>query len=160
MNGNPGIRPVWVYADVVCDLFHYGHVEFFRLARALGDRLIVGIVSDLDVASYKPAPIMTYEERVAVVRCCRFVDRVLDGPAPLYCTRKFLDEIGVDYCCHGDDMSQDELHHWYYDLASSHRLKVVPYTSTISSRQIIRRIVDRARDGTLRMTTEPSCPNS
>jgi ethanolamine-phosphate cytidylyltransferase len=156
MSGNPGTRPVWIYADVVCDLFHYGHVEFFRLARALGDRLIVGIVSDLDVASYKPAPIMTYEERVAVVRSCRLVDRVLDCPAPLYCTRKFLDEIGADYCCHGDDMRQEELHHWYHDIVPAGRLKVVPYTVKISSRQIVDRIVNRARDGTLRMTTEPS----
>jgi cytidyltransferase-like protein len=153
MNGASGKRPVWIYADVVCDLFHYGHVEFFQHARALGDRLIVGIVGDRDVASYKPAPIMSYEERVAVVRSCRFVDRMLDVPAPLYCTRKFLDEIGADYCCHGDDMNQDELHHWYHDLVAAGRLKVVPYTPKISSRQIVERIVNR--DRTLRVATEP-----
>jgi len=152
MRENQSARLVWIYADVVCDLFHHGHVEFFRLARALGDRLVVGVVSDLDVASYKPAPIMTYDERVAVVRSCRLVDRVLDGPAPLYCTRKFLDEIGADYCCHGDDMSREELDHWYHDLAPAGRLKVVPYTPRISSRQIVERIVKRAPNGTLRIT--------
>jgi cytidyltransferase-like protein len=143
MSGNPEIAPVWVYADVVCDLFHYGHVEFFRHARALGDRLVVGLVGDSDVASYKPAPIMTFEERLAVVRGCRFVDRVLDEPAPLHCTRAFLDRIGASYCCHGDDMTAAELHHWYGDLVSTGGLKVVRYTANISSRLIVERVASR-----------------
>jgi glycerol-3-phosphate cytidylyltransferase-like family protein len=29
-----------VYTDVVADLFHWGHVEFFHLARELGDLLV------------------------------------------------------------------------------------------------------------------------
>jgi cytidyltransferase-like protein len=152
MSDNHATPPVWIYADVVCDLFHHGHVEFFRHARALGDRLVVGLVGDSDVASYKPAPIMTFEERVAVVRGCRFVDRVLDEPAPLHCTREFLDAIGADFCCHGNDMTAAELDHWYHDLASANRLKVLPYTSGISSRQIINRIILRMQDGTLRKT--------
>jgi glycerol-3-phosphate cytidylyltransferase len=146
MSGSDGGKSVCVYADAVCDLFHYGHVEFFRQARALGDRLIVGINSDRDAAVYKPPPIMTHAERVAVVRGCRFVDQVLDAPPPLYCTRSFLDEIGADFCCHGDDMSAQELARWYGDLMPSGRLKLVRYTPTISSRQIVARIVDRLRE--------------
>jgi len=148
MSSNPSTRLVWIYADVVCDLFHYGHVEFFRRARALGDRLVVGLVSDRDVLSYKPAPIMAYEERAAVVRSCRLVDRVLDFPAPLYCTPRFLDDIGADYCCHGDDMSEGELDRWYHAVAAVARLKVVRYTPDISSRQIVARIVNRLHDKT------------
>jgi cytidyltransferase-like protein len=153
MSENPKAGPVWVYADVVCDLFHYGHVEFFRHARAFGDRLVVGLVGDTDVASYKPAPIMTFEERVAVVRGCRFVDRVLDEPAPLHCTRAFLDEIGASYCCHGDDMTAEELRHWYGDLTSTGGLKVVRYTPKISSRLIVSRIASRIRDDNIGEST-------
>jgi len=138
-----GGKPITIYADVVCDLFHYGHVEFFRQARALGDRLVVGLVSDRNVATYKPAPILIHAERVAVVRGCRFVDQVLDEPPPLHCTRAFLDEIGADFCCHGDDMGQKELAFWYGDLIPSGRLKVVRYTPTISTRQIVARIAER-----------------
>jgi cytidyltransferase-like protein len=148
MNEKPNVAPVWVYADVVCDLFHYGHVEFFRRARALGDRLVVGLVGDSDVASYKPAPIMNFEERLAVVRGCRFVDRVLEEPAPLHCTRAFLDRIGASHCCHGDDMTAAELRHWYGDLVSDGGLKVVHYTANISSRLIIARIASRLQDRT------------
>jgi cytidyltransferase-like protein len=141
---------VWVYADAVCDLFHPGHIEFFRQARKLGDRLIVGLVSDADAAKYKPAPIMTHSERVAVVRACRFVDSVLDEPAPLYCTCQFLDRIGAAFACHGDDFPPDEISHWYADLIPAGRIRVVPYTRGISSRQVIERVAERLRSGTLR----------
>lgn len=142
--------PVWVYVDVVFDLFHHGHVEFLRQARSLGDRLIVGLVNDDDVASYKPRPIMTMAERAGVVAACRFVDRVVPD-APLHCTRAFLDSIGAAFVCHGDDFTPDELAYWYRDLSGTDRLKVVRYTSSISSRQIIERIAGRLRDGSLRI---------
>jgi cytidyltransferase-like protein len=144
---------IWVYADAVCDLFHVGHVEFFRQARKLGDRLIVGLVSDSDASSYKPAPIMTFAERAEVVRACRLVDRVLDNPAPLFCTRQFLDGIGADFACHGDDFAPAEIAHWYADLIPSGRIRVVPYTRGISSRDVIERVATRLRAGSLRSRT-------
>jgi cytidyltransferase-like protein len=154
MSGNAEAHLVWIYCDVVCDLFHYGHVEFFRRARALGDRLIVGLVGDHDALSYKPAPILSFEERLAVVRACRLVDRVLDSPAPLHCTGKFLDEIGADYCCHGNDMNEQQLDYWYHDVILAGRLKIVPYTPQISSQQIVSRIVRRMREGSLGTNSE------
>tara|TARA_R110002074_G_scaffold86852_8_gene191675 strand:- start:2065 stop:2526 length:462 start_codon:yes stop_codon:yes gene_type:complete len=141
---------VWIYAEGVCDLFHAGHVEFFRQARLLGDRLVVGLISDADTTTYKPAPILNHAERLAVVRACRHVDRVLDVPAPLHTTCAFLDSIGADFCCHGDDMDTKELARWYGDLMPAGRLKVVKYSSAISSRAIIERVSDRLREGTLR----------
>src|SRR5215470_15634139 len=140
----------WVYADAVCDLFHAGHVAFFRQARLLGDRLIVGLVSDEDAATYKPAPIMSFAERLSVVRACRYVDRALDEPAPLHCTRDFLDSIGADFACHGDDFSPTEIAHWYANLMPSGRIKTVVYTRSISSRELIERIATRLRAGSLR----------
>ena len=35
-----------IYVDMIGDLFHYGHVEFLKNARKLGDKLIVGVHSD------------------------------------------------------------------------------------------------------------------
>ena len=93
---------------------------------------------------------MTLEERVGVVAACRFVDRVVPN-APLHCTRAFLDSIGAAFVCHGDDFPPEELDFWYRDLAGTGRLKVVPYTPSISSRQIIERIASRLSDGSLRI---------
>ena len=66
-----------VYTDVVGDLFHWGHVEFFRLARDLGDVLVVGVHDDDTVAVYKRRPILTLDERIRVVAGCRWVDEVV-----------------------------------------------------------------------------------
>ena len=60
-----------VYADMVGDLFHHGHVEFLRRARDLGDELVVGVHSDATAESYKRTPVMTMDERVRVVEACR-----------------------------------------------------------------------------------------
>ena len=147
MTGNP----VWVYVDVVCDLFHPGHIEFFRKARSLGDGLIVGLVGDAEVATYKPPPIMSFAERRLVVEACRDVDRVLEAPAPLHCTPDFLDAIGAAFCVHGDDMDQPELDFWYRALLPSGRLRTVSYSAGISTRQIVARTLDRYAAGTLRL---------
>ena len=142
--------PVWIYAEGVFDLFHAGHVEFFRQARLLGDRLVVGLMSDADAASYKPAPILSHAERLAVVSACRHVDRALDEPAPLFTTCEFLDRIGAGFCCHGDDFNQTELARWYVDLMPAGRLKLVRYTAVISSRAIVDRVARRLAQGSLR----------
>jgi cytidyltransferase-like protein len=142
--------PVIVYADVVCDLFHAGHIEFFRKARALGDALHVGLVSDADVQSYKPAPIMSLAERTTVVAACRYVDRIVPNP-PLHCTRAFLDEIGAAFVCHGDDLSPADVAYWYADVIPSGRLRTVQYTAGVSSRGIIARIHARLLEGSLRV---------
>ncbi len=141
---------IWVYADVVCDLFHAGHVEFFRKARELGDRLIVGVHSDETVASYKPRPIQTMDERIAVVAACRYVDRAVPD-APLSCTEAHLDALGADFACHGDDLSAGDIQRMYSELIPVNRLKVVPYTHGIASRELVTRVADRLRDGSLRI---------
>ena len=141
---------VWVFAPGVCDLFHGGHVEFFRQARALGDRLIAGVASDATAAAYKPVPILSMEERLEVVAACRYVDRVLpDSPQRLDVAT--LDRIGADFAVHGDDITEQELERSFPGLMAAGRMKLVPYTSKISSRQIIERVAARLREGTLRV---------
>ena len=141
---------VWVFAPGVCDLFHGGHAEFFRQARALGDRLIAGVASDATAAAYKPRPILSMEERLAVVAACRYVDRVLPDSPPRV-DLAALDRMGADFAVHGDDITEQELERSFPGLMAAGRMKLVPYTAQISSRQIVERIANRLRDGTLRI---------
>lgn len=128
-----------VYADMVGDLFHHGHVEFLRQARALGDELVVGIHSDADVASYKRPPVMTMDERVGVVQGCRWVDRVIPN-APLRVSREFVEEHGLDLVVHGDDFDRERLLRMYGDPADMGILRTVPYTPGISTTEILERL--------------------
>ena len=148
-------RPVWVYVDGVCDLFHPGHVSFFRRARALGTHLLVGLHSDAEVTSYKPAPIMSFAERLEMVRACSLVDRVVEEPVPLRCTPALLDSFGADFACHADDLPEHLFRSFYADLLAVGRIRLVPYTAGISSRGIVERVRSRRKEGSLRPEPEP-----
>ena len=95
--------PVRVYVDMVGDLFHAGHVELLRSAAALGDEVVVGVLSDASAGAYKREPVMSLAERVAVVEACRYVAEVVPD-APLVLTRGFLDRMRINLVVHGDDL--------------------------------------------------------
>ena len=83
-----------VYVDIVGDLFHYGHMEFLKNARALGDYLLVGVHADDAVIAHKRKPILTMEERVACVAGCRYVDEVLPN-APWITDRDWIEKHNI-----------------------------------------------------------------
>ncbi len=63
-----------VFVSGCFDLFHYGHVEFLRLAKAQGDWLIVSVARDATVKALKREPIYPEAERLEIVRACRYVN--------------------------------------------------------------------------------------
>jgi len=127
-----------VYVDMVADLFHYGHVEFLRKARSLGDCLLAGIHPDGVLEAYKRRPILTMEERGASVAGCRYVDEVLPD-APLKVTRDWIERHAIDMVVHGDDLSDEQLDHLYREPIDMGIFRTVPYTRGISTSEIIRR---------------------
>jgi len=134
-----------VYTDMCADLFHAGHVNFLRQARALGDRLVVGIHSDETIASYKGAPVMTMEERVAVVAACRYVDQVVPD-APLAVSPRYLDALGVHVVCHADELDPAARDRMYGEILATHGLELIPYTRGISTRELRERVLARTRE--------------
>ena len=65
------------YTTGVYDLFHVGHLNLLRNARALCDRLIVGVTSD-ELVSYKhKRAVIPFHERMEIVRACQYVDAVV-----------------------------------------------------------------------------------
>lgn len=128
-----------VYADMVGDLFHHGHVEFLRLARELGDELVVGVHSDATAASYKRPPVMTMEERIGVVAACRHVDDVIPD-APLLVSEDWIARHGIDLVVHGDDLDNEAMMSMYRVPEAMGILRTVPYTPGISTSEILRRL--------------------
>jgi ethanolamine-phosphate cytidylyltransferase len=128
---------------MVGDLFHAGHVALLREARRHGDWLIVGVLSDETAASYKRRPIMTLDERVAVIAACRYVDEVIED-APLVVTEAFLDQHAISTVVHGDDLSNDGAMFVYGAAAEAGKLTYVPRVKDISTTQLIQRVLDAA----------------
>jgi glycerol-3-phosphate cytidylyltransferase len=74
------------YTTGVFDLFHVGHLNILQRAKEQCDYLIVGVSTDELCESYKhKAPIIPFEERMAIVEAIRYVDEVV----PQYDRNKF-----------------------------------------------------------------------
>lgn len=131
---------VKIYIDMVGDLFHHGHVEILKKSKALGDYLIVGVHSDDVVKSYKRKPILSMDERISVIRSCKYVDEVVDN-APLRVTNEYLNSIGADYVVHGDDMTEESKISMYGEVLD--KLKIFKYTEGVSTTNILSRINSR-----------------
>ena len=56
-------KPIRVYMDGCFDMMHYGHCNALRQARALGDQLVVGVVSDAEIIANKGPPVTPLNER-------------------------------------------------------------------------------------------------
>lgn len=132
-----------VYVDMVGDLFHAGHVAFLREARSHGDWLVVGVLSDETVASYKRRPIMTLAERVAVIEACKYVDEVI-ADSPDRVTAEFLDKHAISTVVHGDDLPLEEAETVYGPAVAEGRFIHVTRTSAISTTSLIQRVLDDA----------------
>ena len=59
------------------DPLHSGHIEYFKAAKKLGSRLVVGINSDQWLVNKKGKPFMSFNERANIVKHLDMVDDVL-----------------------------------------------------------------------------------
>lgn len=127
-----------VYVDVVADLFHVGHVRLFKRAKKEGDYLMVGVHSDKTTALYKRVPYIPQEQRYEMVKSCRYVDEVIED-APTEITEEFLNKYNIDLVIHGDDAGNHFKKQHFIPLQQG-KMKYIPYTSGVSTSEIIERI--------------------
>lgn len=72
-----GSKKIIGYTAGVYDLFHIGHLNLLKNAKAQCDKLIVGVTSD-KAAEYKgKKPFIPQEERMEIVRSIKYVDEVV-----------------------------------------------------------------------------------
>ena len=105
------------------DPLHSGHIAYFEAARALGDRLVVGINSDAWLTRKKGRPFMPAAERRAIIENLRMVDRVIefdddDGTAidAIRATRNFYIRPGTKFIfANGGDRTADNIPEMVFD---------------------------------------------
>jgi len=128
-----------VYASMVADLFHYGHVQFLKQAHSLGTHVIVGIIPDDIAAMYKRKPILTQEERIKVIDGCKHINEIIPD-APLTITKDFIEKHTIDFVIHGDDFDEQKLQAYFADPVALNMMILTSYTPGISTSDIIERI--------------------
>lgn len=127
-----------VYVAMSADLIHPGHLNIIDQASKYG-KVIVGVLSDKAIASYKRLPYLDYESRAKIVSSLKHVERVVVQDTLDY--RPNLRELKPEYVVHGDDWKEgvqsqtrqqviDCIKEWGGELIE------VPYTQGISSTQL------------------------
>lgn len=134
-----------VYAYVVADIIHPGHIRHLRAARALGDFLIVGVLSARATMEKKPSPIMSHTHRMEVVRALQCVDSVTEQYeySPLENVRKLKPEILAENVNHRGNKYMKGV--FKYLRSYGGKVVVLPYTEGISSSRYREKIVRAAK---------------
>ena len=65
-----------VYVGLSADILHEGHINILKTANSLGD-VIVGLLTDKAIASYKRVPIMEYNDRLKIISSIKGVKKVI-----------------------------------------------------------------------------------
>ncbi len=89
-----------VYVALSADLIHPGHLNIIKEAVKYGE-VIVGVLTDRAIASYKRLPFMNYEQRKMIVENLKGVTKVIAQDTLDYVPN--LEKIKPDYVVHGDD---------------------------------------------------------
>ena len=89
-----------VYMCFSTEYIHSGHVAIINKARRLG-RLIIGVLSDEAVSSYKRFPMIPFSERKALIENLSGVERVVEQKTLSYAEN--LRKLKPDYVVHGND---------------------------------------------------------
>jgi phosphoenolpyruvate phosphomutase len=128
-----------IYLGMSADLLHPGHLNIIEHARQLDGELIIGLLTDKAIASYKRLPYMNFEQRKMIIENIRGIAEVVAQDSLDYTAN--LEKIKPDFVVHGDD--------WKIGVQSNTRQKVIdtlsqwggklveiPYTKNISSTQL------------------------
>lgn len=128
-----------VYVGMAADYLHVGHINIIIEARKYGE-VIVGLLTDKAIASYKRVPVTTYEQRKKVVENIKGVSRIVPQHTLDYVEN--LRMLKPEYVVHGDDWKDNRqkktrqrvieaLTEWGGELIEP------PYTKGISSTLLI-----------------------
>lgn len=122
-----------VYAYMVGDIIHIGHLKAIENAKRQGDYLIVGVLNDSATMEKKPRPIISFEERRKTIESLKCVDMVVAQfeYSPLTNVKKIKPDVLMESNSHAEQPANDFVKSYggevvitpYYELQSSTKIK-------------------------------------
>ena len=141
---NGGKMTKIIYAYIVGDIIHQGHIIHLENAKALGDKLIVGVLTDEAVMQKKPRPIIPFSERMKLVKSLGCVDCVVaqDTYSPIKNIRTIKPDILAESTSHSkDDLKEIRKAAKQIDC----RVVVLPYFPEQSSSSIKAKVIKQQK---------------
>ncbi len=105
------------------DPIHVGHIEYLKLARRLGDYLIVIVNSNHQCVLKKGKPFMDEEDRMKIVENMKMVDEVFLSIDSDKTVCRSLEKIKPNIFANGGDRSTDEIPESI--ICNKHKIKMV-----------------------------------
>lgn len=134
-------KDVRVWMDGCFDIVHFGHANALRQGKRMGDRLIVGVHSDAEIAKNKGPPVFSEQERYKMVRAIKWVDEIVED-APYVTTVDTLDKYNIDFCVHGDDITTTaEGLDTYHIVKAANRYRECKRTEGVSTTDLVGRML-------------------
>lgn len=138
-----------VYTGGTFDLFHSGHVNLLKRCKDISGpsgKCVVSLNTDEFIISYKgKSPVCSSEERKTVLESCKYVDEVIYNVGGSD-SKISIELINPDYIVIGSDWAKKD---YYAQMNFTQEwldernigLIYVPYTNTISSTMIKKRLM-------------------
>ncbi len=123
-----------VYMCFSTDILHGGHIAIIRKAEKLG-KLIIGVLSDEAVASYKRFPLMPFAERKEMIENIKGISNVVEQKTLSYAEN--LKKYKPDIVVHGDDWQigfQKPVRDEVVDILSTYGGRLVEYPYTVDNK--------------------------
>lgn len=130
----------FVFTNGCFDLLHPGHVSLLEQARALGNRLIVGLNADDSVRRLKgpERPLMKENDRARMLAALECVDMVVlfEEDTPLALIEALLPDVLVK----GGDYRPEEVVGRDSVLANGGRVEIIPLLDGFSTTTLLKRL--------------------
>lgn len=130
---------------MVADLLHYGHIDalknIYTNYKTKDDKIYLGIHNDETVESYKRKPILTMDERIKVLDCCKYIDKIIPN-APLNVTEDFIKLHKIDKIFIPTNRTNEDNKLMLSNIIDKGIVDIIQihYSSEISTTNIINRI--------------------
>lgn len=130
-----------VFTNGCFDIVHLGHIDYLEKARALGDKLVLGLNTDASVSCIKGPlrPVVNEQARARLMAALQFVDLVtlFDEPTPL----ELIEMLWPDVLVKGDDYTVDTIVGADFVLGNGGRVETITLVPGYSTSSLIQKIV-------------------
>jgi len=129
-----------VFTNGCFDILHYGHIQYLKKCKSMGDKLIVGLNSDKSIRKIKGhgRPIKKQKERQSLLEALEFVDYVVvfneTTPARL------IELVTPDVLAKGGDWKIQNIVGYAHVKKKSGKIYSIPFVKGYSTTETIKKI--------------------